>query len=315
MNTNIQALQALYVKLGGSLTDTYSDIANGFPVSDYTVIPDMIEAVSKVANSGGGGGDSENPTLPILLLNGLVPVTFTENDTTYYCLGCRTPEQLIVGGLNNEDAASMHSYIQTHTDAQNADFVLKVFRESTFPDRTWHNDDALMTALRVEATSPYELWSDIANVIQSAPIEVDYWDLKVKVAQYFTDNHMTREEINTDIDNKFYYGLKEKLPELVGYGVVDNSEGTIDDISSIFLNNISEYELSRRITSTVAPIAHILFSKTEMGSSVELGMICTLVQRIGGAFYITFFTGTTTKTAVHTGTDSTTTSKIEFVVQ
>ena len=47
MNT-IQSLKELYVKLGGSLTDTYLGIAGGIPVSDYTVIPDMIEAISKV---------------------------------------------------------------------------------------------------------------------------------------------------------------------------------------------------------------------------------------------------------------------------
>ena len=48
MNT-IQALQALYVKLGGDLTDTYDDIAGGVPVSDYAIIPDMIAAIAEVA--------------------------------------------------------------------------------------------------------------------------------------------------------------------------------------------------------------------------------------------------------------------------
>lgn len=51
MNT-IQALQGLYVALGGELTDTYEDIANGLPVSDYKVIPDMIEAISQKASGG-----------------------------------------------------------------------------------------------------------------------------------------------------------------------------------------------------------------------------------------------------------------------
>ena len=50
MNT-IQSLKELYVKLGGQLTDTYSGIAGGIPVSDYTVIPDMIEAVSRVSKN------------------------------------------------------------------------------------------------------------------------------------------------------------------------------------------------------------------------------------------------------------------------
>lgn len=50
MNT-IQSLKELYVKLGGSLTDTYLGIAGGIPVSDYTVIPDIIEAVSRVSKN------------------------------------------------------------------------------------------------------------------------------------------------------------------------------------------------------------------------------------------------------------------------
>lgn len=55
MNTTVQALQALYVKLGGSLTDTYDDIADGATVADYATIPDMVDAVAKKAQSGGGG--------------------------------------------------------------------------------------------------------------------------------------------------------------------------------------------------------------------------------------------------------------------
>lgn len=54
MNTTVQALQALYVKLGGSLTDTYDDIANGATVADYATIPDMVDAIAEATESGGG---------------------------------------------------------------------------------------------------------------------------------------------------------------------------------------------------------------------------------------------------------------------
>lgn len=47
MDNNIIALQNLYVALGGSLTDTYDDIANGAPVSDYTIKPDIINAIAQ----------------------------------------------------------------------------------------------------------------------------------------------------------------------------------------------------------------------------------------------------------------------------
>lgn len=60
MNTTVQALQALYVKLGGSLTDTYDDIANGATVADYATVPDMVDAIAEVTESG---GDSSLPSV------------------------------------------------------------------------------------------------------------------------------------------------------------------------------------------------------------------------------------------------------------
>lgn len=54
MNTTVQALLDLYVKLGGSLTDTYEAIADGEQVGNYTTIPDCIEAITNKAGSGGG---------------------------------------------------------------------------------------------------------------------------------------------------------------------------------------------------------------------------------------------------------------------
>lgn len=56
MNTTIEALQGLYVAMGGALTDTHEDIADGAPVSDYVVIPDMIAAIATVAGGGGAAG-------------------------------------------------------------------------------------------------------------------------------------------------------------------------------------------------------------------------------------------------------------------
>lgn len=49
MNTTVKSLQDVYVALGGSLTDTYEDIDGGVAVSDYTTIPDVIEAISQLA--------------------------------------------------------------------------------------------------------------------------------------------------------------------------------------------------------------------------------------------------------------------------
>lgn len=51
--TNVKSLLVLYVQMGGSLTDTYSDIAGGIPVGQYSLISDAILACSKKASSGG----------------------------------------------------------------------------------------------------------------------------------------------------------------------------------------------------------------------------------------------------------------------
>lgn len=51
--TNVEALQNLYVAFGGNLTDTYSDIANGIPVSQYSLSADVINACAKKSPSGG----------------------------------------------------------------------------------------------------------------------------------------------------------------------------------------------------------------------------------------------------------------------
>lgn len=53
MDNNMMALLNLYLSLGGNLTDTYDNIANGIPVSDYTVKPDIIDAIAERAKSAG----------------------------------------------------------------------------------------------------------------------------------------------------------------------------------------------------------------------------------------------------------------------
>lgn len=55
MTSTVEALQAVYVALGGSLTDTYSAIADGAAVSNYVTIPDCVNAIAQVATSASSG--------------------------------------------------------------------------------------------------------------------------------------------------------------------------------------------------------------------------------------------------------------------
>lgn len=51
MDTTVIALQNLYISLGGNLTDTYENIAGGAAVGNYTIIPDVINAIAKRAET------------------------------------------------------------------------------------------------------------------------------------------------------------------------------------------------------------------------------------------------------------------------
>lgn len=58
--SNVDALKALYVAVGGELTDTHSSINGSVPVKDYTLIADVIAAcAAKIAS----GSMKELPTV------------------------------------------------------------------------------------------------------------------------------------------------------------------------------------------------------------------------------------------------------------
>ena len=54
MSPIIVALKALYVALGGALTDTYADIADGIPVSGMVLTSDLVTCLSRLTIGGGG---------------------------------------------------------------------------------------------------------------------------------------------------------------------------------------------------------------------------------------------------------------------
>lgn len=49
MTTTVDALKAVYTALGGDMADTYDDIASGTTVGNYSVIPDIVNAIAKIA--------------------------------------------------------------------------------------------------------------------------------------------------------------------------------------------------------------------------------------------------------------------------
>lgn len=51
MEMTVSSILEVYTGLGGDLTDTYEDIAGGIPVAEYSLIPDAIQALAKIAGS------------------------------------------------------------------------------------------------------------------------------------------------------------------------------------------------------------------------------------------------------------------------
>lgn len=111
MNTTLQSLKNLYVKLGGTLADTYEDIASGIPVSDYTAIPDATDALGKLEIGGGGltlygpyyATSSSSKTIEAVnqLDISLSNVTNHDGDTLSAPSGRYTAFLIGVFGLNN----------------------------------------------------------------------------------------------------------------------------------------------------------------------------------------------------------------------
>lgn len=58
MDNTIQALQNLYVALGGALTDTYENIADGAPVANLVIIPDIINAIAEHIKADAANAES-----------------------------------------------------------------------------------------------------------------------------------------------------------------------------------------------------------------------------------------------------------------
>lgn len=60
MTSTIQALQNLYVALGGNLTDTYEDIDDGATVANLVRIPDMINAIAQLKGTAASESAAES---------------------------------------------------------------------------------------------------------------------------------------------------------------------------------------------------------------------------------------------------------------
>lgn len=130
MNTTIKALQDLYVKLGGSLTDTYETIASGEKVGNYTTIPDMIEAVTQKAESGGGGGAIS-----------ALRTTLTEGDDDTW-VSDKTPEEIYEAWANGaivNTAIAEEGYVFTLYNANKNDISGEItleYASVSFPEVT-----------------------------------------------------------------------------------------------------------------------------------------------------------------------------------
>lgn len=116
MDSTVHALQNLYVKKGGNLTDTYPSIAGGIPVADYATIPDLIEAVSML---GGGGGGGETFTVTFTEIQGSSGGDFTPDKTVAQAKAAYDAGQKVVGvisGSQDYSGVTLDAYNAGETD-------------------------------------------------------------------------------------------------------------------------------------------------------------------------------------------------------
>lgn len=232
MNTTVKSLQDLYVKMGGSLTDTYEGISDGAAVGNYTTIPDMIEAVTQKAGQGGGEGGDGNPVLPLLLLKSFEPQSFEDDGTTYYCLGIRTNEQLVKGGMDNLTISgfdSLSSYWAGNN--QTYHYLSNIFdsREQPWYQHVWHNTDTLLAICAIEVTDPYDLWKQVADAMYATEPDESGWDIRIQSAKQALSEYLKTADIEE--------AISPYIPQttiLALQGTLPTGETSISTIDTIY---------------------------------------------------------------------------------
>lgn len=196
----ITALQDLYIKLGGALTDTYEGIADGTTVGNMTLIPDLIEAIAQKAGAGGGSSYTET----LLYATGL---DYAYSPYSYkYILNIRTNEQKAAGGMDNITAEDLHNQIDSliasgSSSQASTAFALKAmfYHAPTYSPSAppqWFDDDKLLYLARLEVSGDGDdLFKAIADYIDEQSILSDMRRAIANIKNYYTKN---------EINNKGY---------------------------------------------------------------------------------------------------------------
>lgn len=171
MKTTVQALQDVYIQLGGALTDTYAGIAGGVPVGDYTAIPDMVEAVSKKASSGGGGSGGD-----ICFLHATISgqTAVLEESADEVVAAYKAGKLIII--YDGDGAAYIESYVYYDAYDETESLTLYFDQQQVFASKTginhlqiqiyWENDGTFDVTLNASAfTFPSYTKSDAGKVL------------------------------------------------------------------------------------------------------------------------------------------------------
>lgn len=304
----VDALKELYVKMGGQLTDTYDGIAGGIPVSEYALIPDMIEAVTQKAGSGGGGGEGGdgNPVFPIALLKGLTPATFTDNGITYYCLGVRTEQQLVKGGMDDITISDLHSQIGSMSGYNmSARFLTAAFSEHPGATTVWYNDDALLATVKVEAKTAFELWEGVSAAILAAEPESGH-DSRIALANSVLSYYLKTNDFGQYLQNNLGDYITPYLPARIELkGTVITGE-TIADVTTIAAPNFDTFENAYNYAiADSGRGVNVWVRFVNSRDETVCGAVCVpLFVSVDNGTYtatFTFHDGTSVKKAVGTG--------------
>ena len=191
MNTTVKSLQDLYVKLGGSLTDTYEGIAGGSPVGEMSLIPDIIAAVTEKAGSG-GGSDAESGFASALIAAGVCPTSATDaSGVLYWFLPVRQYSEMSRGAMENATISHVHDNINYWTNGGQYQPDNQILKSLFYSEshQAWGWDDLLLALAKIESDSAVDWYKAASEVIDEYDFGETGGGYNYSFTQFLSDTH------------------------------------------------------------------------------------------------------------------------------
>ena len=234
MNTTIESLQALYIKLGGNLTDTYEGIAGGIPVGEMSLIPDLIAAVTEKVSSGGDSGKA-SAFASLLALSNELSITSGYDQGAYYFVDIRINEQKTRGGMDEITAeelttqidsiiASINPESQMTATQKTAKWMYYIFGPGA--GMSWKTD-ILIPFVQLETGSLDEMYIGLGAILEENP---GGWSRRISTRDLL--EYVTNSSLGTTLQNYVSKGSSDVPFVIEGEAVADSSTHAFNTITT-----------------------------------------------------------------------------------